>query len=517
MDEGDGMSAAVANDLWPHQAKGIADVMSAIVVGHKRILLASPTGMGKTRMVEELARIYLERSLKVAFYTNRRMLVEQASRDMRGLDHGIRAAMFHDDREKDFQICSMQTQHARRNKWDIHAADLVIVDEAHIQSGPAAQKVLAKHRERGAVIVGPTATPIGMADMYDVLIQAGTNSEGRACGALLPCITYGPDEPDMKHAKTTVGNDFTENDIRKALMATPQARKAIFARVLHWWQILNPEQKPTILFAPGVAESIWFCEQFREQGIRAAHIDGEECWLDGEFHKSDRGIRDEILEGSKYGTIKVISNRFVLREGINAPWLAHGIAATVFGSLQSFLQSGGRLLRNHDSLDSVTWQDHGGNWHRHGSLNADRIWQLDYTANMITGMRQDAMREKRDPEPIRCSKCSAIRVRGRECPKCGHVDQRRSRPVAMTDGSLKEYVGDIYKPRRIAEKPNTAKIWEQCYYRAKASKNEMTFRQAEGLFFYENHYYPPRTLKLMPTNDLDWFRKVKDVPKERLT
>jgi hypothetical protein len=45
----------------------------------------------------------------------------------------------------------------------------------------------------------------------------------------------------------------------------------------------------------------------------------------------------------------------------------------------------------------------------------------------------------------------------------------------------------------------------------------MTFRQAEALFFIENHYHPPRTLKRMPTVEADWYASVASVPKERLT
>jgi hypothetical protein len=65
-------------------------------------------------------------------------------------------------------------------------------------------------------------------------------------------------------------------------------------------------------------------------------------------------------------------------------------------------------------------------------------------------------------------------------------------------------------------KSDTLKLWERCYWRAKNSKNRMTFIQARNLFFYENHYWPPSDLPLMPKNEIDWFRKVKDVPNHAL-
>src|SRR5690606_19790965 len=117
------------------------------------------------------------------------------------------------------------------------------------------------------------------------------------------------------------------------------------------WCELNPDRLPTILFAPGVKESIWFAEQFHSKGIRAAHIDGDDIWIDGEYYTSNHQLREEIRKMSESGELPLVTNRFVLREGIDWPFLAHGIFATVFGSLASYLQSGGRLLRNHPSLD----------------------------------------------------------------------------------------------------------------------------------------------------------------------
>lgn len=119
-------------------------------------------------------------------------------------------------------------------------------------------------------------------------------------------------------------------------------------------------------------------------------------------------------------------------------------------------------------------------------------------------------------EPIVCPKCGLVRARGPSCPSCGHEAKKRTRTVVQLDGSLEEHERDIYKPRRVREFNNTESIWVRCYHRALRSRNGMTFRQAEGLFFYENHYYPPRTLRFMPVNEMDWFSRVCDVPPERL-
>ena len=293
--------------------------------------------------------------------------------------------------------------------------------------------------------------------------------------------------------------------------------QTIFGHVLKWHRLLNPDLRPAILFGPGVKEAQYFAEQYEAAGIPAAMIDGKSVWIDGELHPTSQDMRQQVLDASRDGRIKVICNRFVLREAIDMPWIYHGIGATVFGSLQSFLQSGGRILRNHPDLDDVIWQDHGGSWHRHGSLNVDREWDLRYSAGQKEAERVDALREKVEPEPIQCPECKAIRMRGPKCHQCGFMQQRSSRTVMQIDGTLKQMNGDVYEPRRRAAFKNQDSIWEKYYYQAKKSKNGMTFKQAEAMFMLDHQgCYPHRTLPLMPLHHADWGRKVRDVAYEDL-
>lgn len=393
-------------------------------------------------------------------------------------------------------------------------ANGILVHNCHLQTDARTRQILASHLADGAAVVGFTATPLGLREMYDRLIIAGTTSELRACGALVMARHYGPDEPDPREVKTN-GEDLSERENVSAIM-----REGIFGRVLDWYRRLNPGQKPTILFAPGVRESLWFAEQFQGAGIAAAHVDGEDVWIAGQLYRTSRERRQEVLHGSKDGSIRVVCNRFVLREGVDAPWLAHGIFATVIGSLQSYLQAGGRLLRAHPGLEAVTIQDHGGNWHRHGSLNADRLWSLDDNASNVAGRREDRLRARLEREPYRCPECGLVTIAGR-CFGCGWEPQgkKRSRPVVQSDGTLREMIGDIYRPRRICRKPNGAAIWERMYWRSRNGTGRRTFRQAFALFARENHWgWPDPSWPFMPRdmNGLDKFYLVEQVPMERL-
>lgn len=507
---------------WPHQLYAVAEVPRRVLAGVRRLCLTTPTGGGKSWVACRLIEWALQQGWYAVLYTNRRLLIEQLAGVLtrHGIEFGVRAAGHDDNRTLPVQVSSLPTEHARvltSGRWAIHGEGtsrrvLAIVDEAHLNKSDTAQRILDAHHGRGDAYVGLTATPIDLGHLYDELVVAGTPSELRACRALVPAHHYGPDEPDMKGFKANVKTgEFSEQDVRKAIMT-----KCVFGRVWEWYGVLNPERRPTILFGPGVPESIWFAERFAERGVRAAHIDGNGIWLDGAYRRCGTEERQAVLEMVRRGEVQVLCNRFVAREGLDLPEVSHLILATVMGSLQTYLQSAGRGLRFCLGKERLTIQDHGGHWHRHGSVNADRRWSLTLSDHVINGLRLERLREKREPEPIHCQKCGLIRASGPTCPHCGHQTDRRSRMVIQMDGTLREHSGDIYKPRRVQMRDNTLDRWKSMYFRARKSKTRMTFRQAEGLFFRENFYYPPRDLPLMPRNELDFFRPVADVPSESL-
>lgn len=496
-------------DPWPHQLRGVNGVLAVLCRGERRILLTSPTGGGKTRMEQMLALHLLQQGRSVDLHTNRKMLLEQlsASLDAARLPHGIRASGYEYDPEHRLQVCSVQTEHARRSQASLREHDVAIVDEGHLFDNASSKAILDRYR--AYVLV--TATPLGMAHMADELVQAGTNSELRECGAIVMARHVGPTEPCLKKLKATEGKDLTESQQRKAMPP-----KRIWGNVFEKYHETNPDRRPSILFAPGVPESLWFAKAFCENGISAAHIDGEDVWINGTLAKSSRQARDDVIGGSMDGSIKIVCNRFVLREGIDMPWLYHGIFATVFGGLQSYLQAGGRLLRAHASLDHVVVQDHAGHWWRHGSLNADRNWRLTDTDSTCYHQRADRIRGKKESEPWRCPACDTI-LMARRCSFCGYEGQKRARVVQMLDGSLAEMSGPVFRPRRISRRPDGPKRWERMYYRSRTEKGHRTFRAAEVLFAQENDWgWPDRSWPFMPLDPDDMDRFVEDVPRETL-
>ena len=65
--------------------------------------------------------------------------------------------------------------------------------------------------------------------------------------------------------------------------------KVVVGRIIDYYHRLNPEQRPSILFAPGVEESRWFTEQFNLAGIPWSHIDSKQIILNGEEMAATQG------------------------------------------------------------------------------------------------------------------------------------------------------------------------------------------------------------------------------------
>jgi superfamily II DNA or RNA helicase len=540
------------HELWPHQVAGVEGTLAAFAAGLSPVCLTGTTGSGKSREIAELVWRYVSRGRPALLYCNRRLLIDQLSRSMleMGLEHGVRAAGLAADHSALFQIASIQTDDERSmrvpaklkqvdedfalgnigveeylrerhrlqsRQRDLFPADLVVFDEGHLMTGPRARAIITHYVNAGSDVVLFTATPIGL-DFCRQLIVAGLPSECRRCGATVMARHHGCDEPDMKKLRLRPDEEISERQAIKAVMTA-----GIFGRVLEQFQLLNPRHLPTLLFAPGVRESVWFAEQFLAAGIRSAHIDGEDLWLDGCLEPTSSAGRDKIIALFRGGDVKVICNRFVMREGIDLPFVRHGVLATMFGSLQSYLQAGGRFLRSdrdeetnarYGPKEFVTIQDHGGHWWRLGSLNEDRNWQLGLPGNAYVGARQERIRSKKAPEPLRCPQCGLIMLRG-VCPTCGKT-AKRSRLVREIDGQLVEHEEPLFAPRRELEKADTQKLWERCYFGAKYGKSGMTFLQAMGWFVSKHHYWPPRTLRYMPLNEYDFYLRVRSVPPERL-
>lgn len=502
--------------LWPPQLRSIEAAIEAMNRG-SRVCLYSPTGSGKTRMAGELLRWCVDQGLGGVFYVNRKLLIQQTVdrfTDL-GLSVGIRAAEFEDyfDASMPVQVASADTEASRVYKkgiWQLHdvgPGGLIVVDEAHIQKSKVMQNLLYYYKNNGARILLLTATPVEMGAWADELVVGGKLSEWRSCGALVPVYPFSISQPDMRKIKRNATGEYVLDDKKRRTYM-----QHIVGEVIENWERLN-DGSPTMMYAPGVPESRWLVEQFAARGHKFIHVDATNCVIDGVEAKLTPKLWEEILDRVRSGTAQGLSSRFKLREGVDLPTAGHCVMATPVGSVASYLQIAGRVMRTAPGKTQAILQDHGGCYWTHGSPNHDRPWDVLWKMKEGAASNEhvDSIRNGDAKEPIRCYKCGMERMSGPKCPSCGAESTKSVREIRMEDGTLERIEGDLIKPPRRTLKPDTERLWAKMFWGFRKKGVDKSFAQMEGFFLKTHGYLPPRNLPLMPRNRMDWKLKPKEI------
>lgn len=272
-------------DPRPFQATAHDALREGVRQGHKKQVLCSPTGSGKTYLGLRVANEALKKGRRALFICDRTSLIDQTSStaDRYGLsDHGIiQAQHWRTNHSAYFQIASAQTL-ARRQ---VAEADVIIVDECHTRHKGWADLVESTH---GAV-VGLSATPFakGMGKIFSRLVNAATMRELTESGVLVPMRVFSAVRPDMTGAETS-GGEWTDR-------AAEQRGMDIVGDIVTEW-LTHGEDRKTIAFGATIAHCEELCRQFNEAGVMAAIYtsrtpDAERAELLKEYRKADSSLR----------------------------------------------------------------------------------------------------------------------------------------------------------------------------------------------------------------------------------
>jgi superfamily II DNA or RNA helicase len=343
----------------------------------KRVLLVLPTGGGKTHTAAALIARAHARGRRCLFLVHRREIVRDTACRLQaaGIPCGVVMA---GERATDapVQVASVQTIAARELA---PPADLLIWDEAHHVAADTWRTIAAQYP--GAYHLGLTATPVrsdgqGLRDAFDELVVGSTVAELVALGVLAPVDVVGP----------------------------ARRQSALSMAPFEAWQ-QHAGGRPTVAFCATIAESRALVAALTEQGVAAAHVDGD----------TSRRRRDAILEDFSAGRLDVVSNVAVLTEGWDCARAEVILLARGCDSPGTLLQTIGRGRRfGDDASKRCLLVDLCGAVHQHGMPDAPRDWTLD-------GLRAPA---KGSADAIRqCPECGAVYLvaeHPRACP-AGHV------------------------------------------------------------------------------------------------
>lgn len=364
------MNAISTVQLRPYQVEKIQAARDLMAQGKKAICLVAPTGAGKTVISASIVQSAITKGRRVLFLAHRRELIDQCAAKLRDLgiwNYNVILSGHPHSRNPDapVQIASLHTLLRRA----FPPADLVVIDEAHHAAGNSYQTLLKNYPD--AYVLGLTATPErldgkGLDSLFHDLLDVATVPELIDQGFLVAptCLAPSPEAvAQLKAALSRVkqrDDDYAEGELGE-VMDSPELVGDIIS---HWRQWASGEK--TIVFAAGVAHSQHIVEQFREAGVKAAHLDGS--------MRMDE--REGILKAWRGTDIDVVSNCQILTEGFDFPELSCCILARPTKSVALHLQMVGRVMRVAPGKTGAVILDHAGNTLELGPPHIERVWTL---------------------------------------------------------------------------------------------------------------------------------------------
>ena len=412
--------------LRPYQTAVVAEFEKAIAENLKKLLLAAPTGSGKTVIMAAIIAATVAKHLRVLVIAHRREIVSQTSRKLhdRGIRHGIIQAGFDPRPFEAVQVASVHTLRARALSSDamrLPLADLLMIDEAHHARAETYRKIIEAYPQ--AALLGLTATPcrgdgLGLGNIFETMIECPQIAELITQGYLVKSHVYAPIDPDLRGVRTQAG-DYVESQLAQRM----DQAKLIGDIVTHWHKY--GERRRTVAFAVNVQHSIHLRDEFVRAGVRAEHLDGA----------TPTAERDAILARLETGETELVTNCMVLTEGWDQPAVGCCILARPTKKMGLYRQMIGRVLRPDDGKPDAVILDHSGAVFAHG-LPEDHVqWSLDVDHRAVAPAHQ-ARLERKVPGLIECAQCSALRLGGKPCPNCGFLPRRPGQYVPHLEGEL---------------------------------------------------------------------------------
>jgi DNA repair protein RadD len=421
-------------NLYDYQQKIVEQVEGKIAAGVRRIIVAAPTGSGKTVIGSAIIkRAVAEYRRRVLFIAHRDELLTQARNKLARFD--ITAGIIKAGRDKDarpqamVQIAGIQTLHARALRYqtiELPPAEILIVDEAHHARARTYEQIVAAYPN--AIIIGLTATPCrtdgrGLGNIFDVIIEAPQVAKLIELEKLVPAKIFAPPAPDLRGVDTAKTGDYVISQLEERMNTD-----ALVGDVVEHW-LRHSERRRTVGFAVDVAHSVHITRELVKAGVRAEHLDGT----------TKQGEREAILSRLASGETEFVSNCAVLTEGFDLPDLGCIVLVRPTKSLLLYRQMIGRGLRAAppDKKDCIIL-DHAGAVHRHG-LPTDTIeWTLHTDKRAANKTHESRKSEYKNDPFCECKNCGHLRQKGFACNNCGYQPKPRGEGIDYIDGHLIE-------------------------------------------------------------------------------
>jgi len=409
--------------LYPDQERLRHEVRLAVSRGARRVLVQSPCGSGKTILASSIMRGALERGNPVLFMANRRQLVKQTVERLKD-EAGIAAeplmAGYEYHHNWPVHVASVQTMVARKERIMFPRASVVVVDESHGATADGWQSIIQHYIDRGAWIIGLSATPVrksgrGLGHIFETMVKGPTVKELVAAGRLVPLRYWVPDPPDLSGLKKS-GGDYTDASIEEAYVNAKLTGEVIE----HWARIGQGAR--TVVFTSTVKHAIHVAEMFSSSGVPAEYIEA----------RTPDDERDGIFRRFKAKDTVVLVSVGVISEGFDERSAEVAISLRPTTSLRLWFQQIGRIMRTYPGKTEGRVIDHAGNTLRVGRIDDEVDWRLSHE-DRTEAPASRAENKRRG----KCPECGALMMDAR-CHACGYKHVPEGRKFEVVDGRLME-------------------------------------------------------------------------------
>jgi ATP-dependent helicase IRC3 len=356
--------------LRPYQTEALHAIAEAEQRGITRLLIALPTGTGKTVIFCHFIRQRPGRALVLA---HRDELISQAADKFRLVDPELELGIVKAQRNElhaAVVLASVQTLSRPRRLAQIGTDfTTVVCDEAHHCAAPTYTRV-CEHLgcfDDGPLLLGVTATPerhdkhTPLGHVFQEIVYSKTIldmipeylSDLRAKQITL--------QADFSQLHTRHG-DFIDDEVEEMLLEADAPRHVAAAYLEH------AHGRKALIFTPTVALAYAMVDAFKAAGMTAIEA------LDGTTPLDERRA---ILRRLRTGETAVVANCAVLTEGFDEPSIDCIIISRPTKSRPLYIQMVGRGTRKFPGKDDCLILDVVGVTARHDLITVAELFELD--------------------------------------------------------------------------------------------------------------------------------------------
>lgn len=478
--------------LHDFQKKIKEDIKEAIRQNHRKILVQSPTGSGKTVIFSSIVKDADLKEKKCLIITDRIELLSGTDNTL--IAFGLKTTTVTSGQKyppKIYTHCVAMSQTLRlrlkRKVWIdfINSFSIIIIDEAHVQEFNVyfESNVINNHM----FILGFTATPKRtkkqrkLSDDYTKLIVGPQIPDLIKRGFLVKDVYYAPRYFDVSGIKLNSFGDYKESE-----MYDKFNKNNLYLGVIKNWKTLT-ENTITLVFCVNIAHSINTCKAFNEAGIDAKFIVSglsnpiyDDAMTDAQFEKFKEkkelyneyksamvkysGVRENIIQEWKDGKFKVLINTGIYTKGFDYKQIETVIVNRATTSESLWLQMIGRGSRTFKGKTHFNILDFGSNAERLGFYNQEREWsleQLHSNSEGVAPVKECGLHHgKKKVDKNNNEGCGCLILASKMiCDYCGYIFEKDKFDIEVDLIKIDYAKNDFIDLERIAEERGYKFAW----------------------------------------------------------